>query len=53
MCTADVSRRAFVYLASGSPTFPDSSTHRVMVALSGQTLNVTIQPGTGTTTVSR
>jgi hypothetical protein len=51
-CTADVSRRAFVYLASGAPKFPDSTTHRVVVALSGQTLNVTIQPGTGTANVS-
>ena len=51
-CTADVSRRAFVFLASGAPKFPDSTTHRVVVALRGQTLNVTIQPGTGTTNVS-
>ncbi len=51
-CTADATRRAFVYLASGAPKFPDSTSHRVAVALRGQALRVTIQPGTGTTSVS-
>ena len=51
-CTADATRRAFVYLASGAPMFPDSISHRVEVELRGQALHVTIQPGTGTTSVS-
>ncbi len=46
-CTADGTRQALVYLASGSPEFPDSNSHTVTVTLRGQTRTVTIQPTTG------
>ena len=52
-CTADISRRALVYLGSGAPKFPDAEAHRVVVTLHGHALHVTIQPGTGTTHVGR
>ncbi len=50
-CTADGTRKALVYLGSGSPEFPDSNSHSVTVALQGQTRTVTIQPATGLATV--
>ena len=50
-CTADASRQAIVYLAVGTPKFPDTSAHTVAVALGGKTMHVTIQPTTGTATV--
>jgi hypothetical protein len=50
-CTADATRRAFVYLGSGAPKFHDAGAHRVAVTLRGQALHVTIQPRTGTTSV--
>jgi hypothetical protein len=50
-CTADVARRAFVYLASGAPNFHDSGAHSIAVTLRGQARHVTIQPRTGTTSV--
>jgi hypothetical protein len=50
-CTADATRRAFVYLPSGSPQFHDAVAHSVEVTLRGQALHVTIQPRTGTTSV--
>jgi type II secretory pathway pseudopilin PulG len=46
-CTADGTRNALVYLASGAPKFPDSNTHTITVTLRGQTRSVTIQPTTG------
>jgi hypothetical protein len=50
-CTADSTRRAFVYLASGAPKFHDADAHSIAVSLRGQALHVTIQPGTGTTSI--
>lgn len=46
-CTADGTRKALVYLASGSPKFPDSNAHTVTISLLGQSRTVTIQPTTG------
>ena len=50
-CTADGTRKALVYLASGAPEFPDSNSHTVTVMLKGQTRSLTIQPTTGLATV--
>ena len=50
-CTADGSRKAIVYLASGAPEFPDTNTHTIAIALKGQTAHITIQPTTGLATV--
>lgn len=50
-CTADGTRKALVYLASGAPEFPNSNSHTVTVTLRGQTRTVTIQATTGLATV--
>jgi len=50
-CTADGTRKAIVFLASGAPEFPDTNTHSIAVALGNQTAHVTIQPTTGLATV--
>lgn len=50
-CTADAARKAFVYLATGAPRFPDSDPHGAAVTRRGQALHITIQAGTGTTSV--
>ena len=50
-CTADGTRKAMVYLASGTPEFPDSNSHTITVTLRGQTRIVTMQPTTGLATV--
>ena len=50
-CTADGTRNALVYLASGAPRFPDSNSHTITVTFRGQTRTVTIQPATGLATV--
>jgi type II secretory pathway pseudopilin PulG len=46
-CTVDNTRKALVYLASGSPAFPDSNAHTITVQLQGQSRTITIQPNTG------
>jgi type II secretory pathway pseudopilin PulG len=46
-CTADGTRNALVYLASGAPEFPDSNAHTITVTLRGQSRTVTVQPTTG------
>ena len=46
-CTVDASRQAIVFLASGTPEFPDTNAHTVAVALAGRSMHVTIQPTTG------
>ena len=50
-CTADSTRNAIVYLASGDPQLPDSNAHTITVTLGGQTRIVNIQPTTGLATV--
>ncbi|HTD48255.1 MAG TPA: type II secretion system protein [bacterium] len=50
-CTMDASRQAIVFLASGTPKFPDTSSHTVTVAVGGGSMRVTIQPTTGMTAV--
>lgn len=50
-CTADATRQAFAYLASGAPKFHDDAAHSLTVMLRGQARHVTIQPRTGTTRV--
>lgn len=52
-CTADATRNAIVYLASGAPKFPDTSTHSITVALGGRTTLVNIQPTTGLATAGQ
>jgi type II secretory pathway pseudopilin PulG len=51
-CTADSTRNALVYLASGAPEFPDSNAHTITVMLRGQSRTVTVQPTTGLAAVS-
>jgi type II secretory pathway pseudopilin PulG len=46
-CTADGTRSALVYLASGAPEFPDSNPHTITVTLRGQSRTITVQPTTG------
>ncbi len=50
-CTANATRSAIVFLASGAPKFGDTTSHTFAVALRGQSLNITIQPTTGLATV--
>jgi hypothetical protein len=50
-CTVDASRQAIVFLASGTPKFPDTNSHSVAVAVGGRSMHVTIQPTTGMTAV--
>jgi type II secretory pathway pseudopilin PulG len=50
-CTADGTRKALVYLASGATGFPDTNSHTITVTLRGQTRTVTMQPTTGLATV--
>jgi len=50
-CTADGTRKAIVYLASGAPEFPDTNTHSIAIALRGLSAHITIQPTTGLATV--
>jgi type II secretory pathway pseudopilin PulG len=50
-CTADATRKALVFLASGAPEFPDTNAHTVSVTLGGQSRTVTIQATTGLATV--
>ena len=50
-CTMDGSRQAIVFLATGTPKFPDTNSHLVGVALGGRSMHVIIQPTTGMTAV--
>ena len=50
-CTADGTRKAIVFLASGAPEFPDTNNHTIAIALKGQTAHIIIQPTTGLATV--
>ena len=50
-CTADGTRQAIVYLASGAPKFPDTNTHSIQVTIGSQSRTITIQPTTGLATV--
>ncbi len=46
-CTMDPSRQAIVFLATGTPKFPDTNSHSVTVAFGSRSMHVTVQPTTG------